>query len=432
MIAEALLRRSMIAPMLSALLLATPAASLSQDTPRTPDEIEGRRWAIGDYFDPDDRLAVALFYGRAAVRDRRAHMVLKEGRLSGSTGCGRLSGDYAISNGWISVEAVWDEGSQACSAHDRRLAFLVVKAMNGRWLLESQEDETFLTDPSARTRFDTSQRRIGLRLEEPGRDFSEFWNAWWRIERIAGVAEPSGVVQLNRHAAEVVAPGCGGYFPLNYPAGVRTVETASRMGGRQCLARDRDTWAPTATVLGFRDAVSAMVSYEVSGDILSGTNAKGEEVIRLRRIPHGGLEHRPWRIHAYEAEGALRVADVGLLTDTTFVGGELRGSSGCGGWSGGYELDGDRLHLQDVNSLLAGTCAPYDWREAEFIIEAMSKVVRVERRGDRMALLGRRGKVKILLAEPHDTQGSPGPVDRLAKVVEPAPPRRGLFGWRRR
>jgi heat shock protein HslJ len=118
------------------------------------------------------------------------------------------------------------------------------------------------------------------------------------------------------------------------------------------------------------------------------------------------IENRRWRIakYRYRGDGTQKVNEQGLVdaaktAEITFSNGRISGSPTCGALVGTYRLWSDQLTVH-AGLLLAGFCPDYQSGQNQLVLNALTGVLRIEKKDDHVLLYGEDGKARVLLVPP--------------------------------
>jgi heat shock protein HslJ len=370
-----------IAGFIATWLLALPFA-YGSDTGAIPGlskELEGRLWRVSHAtFEQED------IYPRSDDGSE-AYLSFNNSEISGTLGCGQLTGRYNLFHEGVQIFAAGNGDTQACSSTLRRQAEKLITALNGAVRLERGGDDAFYV-------FDV-QRKYQVRLEllSPGDDLSEFRATFWRLISLEGntIAEQNAEVRLGATTIEISKDGFLAEFAFRY--GLKKFSFNGPFSTTRPGGRDLPPLFKT-----FEQVLRRIASYTVSGDELATLDPAGRQIMLLKRIRPTGLEHRFWHIAEYAADGELKHTVSPQFQVITFVGGKVEGTAGCSALIGVYTLAGNSLSVQ-AGSSGVGYCPEQDRNENDLVMLALNQALRVRDDGNRVLLEDERGNINIVL-----------------------------------
>ena len=379
---------------------ADPAEAL-----RLPKELDGRLWRIASVqFERSGRRYPDDYIQPRSDDGSYAYLSFINGEISGSLGCGQLTGRYSFSEDGVQISASWRDDTQLCSSHIRQQAEVLILALKGAVRLERGGEDAFnLID---------EQKNYYIRLEllSPGLDLSEFRTTFWQLISLEGnaIAEQNAEVQLRGETMEVSKGGLLASFPFHYKlkkfsfsppwkiADPRYIDKA-KASPSISFAQSLQTFMLDHPFFSeFEKTLHKISSYSTNGDELATLDSSGRQIMLLKRIRSTGLEYRFWHIAEYAADGRLSPTVSPQFLVVTFVRGTMEGTAGCGALEGAYTLTGDSLSIQ-AGYVLAGLCFKQSENENRLVLDALNKASRIKEDGIRMLLQDDQGNTNIVL-----------------------------------
>ena len=321
------------------------------------------------------------------------------GTISGSTGCGRLTGTYHRSESRLTVAPVWsDDQERPCDEADRRDASRILGSLQEVRSINmepeySHEDVLLLQDANGET-------KVRLGPFRPGNDLSELHDTFWRVVSLQG-ADPvpeAAIVNIGERSIEISTPSCFSSFPYGFklsglqffPAFQRSTHTENSR-----FERDRRVTESFEALLG------RIKTYRSKDNTLTFFDGGGQALMVLRAIHSTGIENQRWRIAKYRAVSYPPTGGAGLIearerADITFLNGDIEGSSGCGGWVGSYTITGIVIAIR-ADAVLAGMCSGSGFNQGWLVKEAINGEMKIENDGGRVLLTNSSGQAQVLL-----------------------------------
>lgn len=178
----------------------------------------------------------------------------------------------------------------------------------------------------------------------------------WEVMTLAGAAaEPGGDVTFAAGGRISGATTCnlyGGTYRAQ--GGSRLTIELGMMTRRGChgVALDRER--------ALIEAFAATRAFRIEGATLVLAGEDGSELATLRRVGNAELEGPRHKIVSFLLDGGLHSTVAGSGAAVSFVGGEVRGNTGCRSFAGRYARSGDGLTLSDlvVTARTAEPCPP--------------------------------------------------------------------------
>ena len=349
-------------------------------------ELEGHLWRIDAVVFERSRSHRANDIYPAGDDGSDAYIKFENGEISGSLGCGQLTGRYGLSNNRMDISALSSSDRKPCGIRFAERAAGVISALRDAVSLEQRGDDAFHLFDQQKTYF------VRLELLSPGFDLSEFSGSFWRLVNLEGnrIVEPNTEVRLDRRTIDVSMGKFHAQFGFRYHLEKFTLDSPF---SAHSPAND----VPPPLFATFKQALHRIASYSANDDELAAMDVSGQQVMLLKRIRPTGFEYRDWHIAGYGMDGLLNpTTGFPQSQVVTFVRGKVQGWDGCRGFVGGYTLAGDSLSIQ-VGDLSGTGCPVAADNEKRLILYAFNKASRVKEDGGRMLLQDAQGNTNIVL-----------------------------------
>jgi len=360
-----------------------------------PADLEDHSWLMGSAsWNESEQWPT---YG--AIPKPKPYVSFAGGTISGSTGCGRLTGTYHRSEDRLTITPAWfDDQERPCDEADRKDASRILKSLQEVRSIHVEPeywhgDVLLLQDASGKTKVELGPFR-------PGSDLSELHDTFWRVVSIQG-SDPvpdSAIVNIGERLIEISTPSCFSSFPYGF-----------RLSGLQFFpAFQRSTHAQNdrfkqdrRVTESFEALLGQIKTYASKDDTLTFFNGSGQALMVLRAIRRTGIENQRWRIAKYRTVSnpptdAAGLVEAKVRAEITFLNGDIEGSSGCGGWVGSYTITGNVIAIR-AETVLAGLCSGSGTDQSWRVKIAINGQMRIENDGDRILLTSSSGQAQILL-----------------------------------
>jgi heat shock protein HslJ len=313
-----------------------------------------------------------------------AYISFENGEISGSLGCGQLTGRYDLSGDNVQLSISWT--NERCSVEFRRRTDKVISSLRRAVRLKRGGDDAFHLFDEQKSYF------VRLELLSPGFDLSEFRNSFWRVINLEGnpIADSDAEARIDRKTIEISMGKFRAKFLFRYSAKKIAFDGP-------LLSGIPDNGALPSFFETFGRVLQRIAGYSANGDELTALDLAGQQIMLLRRVRSTGLEYRYWRISAYGADGWLNPTTGFPQSQViTFVRGEMQGSAGCRGLVGDYTFAGDSLSIH-VGDHSGSGCSVAVENEQRIVLYALNKASRIKEDGVRMLLQDAQGNTNIVL-----------------------------------
>jgi heat shock protein HslJ len=373
-----------------ALAVSSAQSIAHNNTAPGPADIEGRQWHLGHSVNDVD----ASHKWRGDAGKGKPYITFASGAIEGSPGCGRFNGAYRRSGNQLTISAGWTEDKdKPCNDKEKESAANILQVLINVRQIHHEEPEYWHLD-------DEKGTQITLWLMQPGHDLSELEDTFWHLTQLEGSSADFADVIINIGPREVTFsnPSYQTSFSFHYKlAGLEFIPHY----GLSTAAKNRALSLDEQTAKVFETVLHEIRAYEASADSVTFFGKGRQPIMVINSFPRRTIEHRRWRIAKYHGDSAQQADQDGLLdaneyAEATFLNGRVRGSPGCGGWWGSYELAGNQLTF-DASLSLFGFCPPEDMTQDRLVENAFRAAVRIEEKGDHVLLRDKDGKVQILL-----------------------------------
>jgi hypothetical protein len=241
--------------------------------------------------------------------------------------------------------------------------------------------------PSARSSPSDTQASIA----KPEVNLTKLGVSYWQIEEPTGNVD--AIVTIDDSTIQYSGACAAAAFPYrqHWESEGQLEVFPAYMLATTCV--DRSLEAMSGFYFALRQANSVKGSSADGGQGLAFIWAS-KPLLHLERFEPEGLETRRWRITFFS--NGTRMVTPKTLPTITFQHGQLRGSLGCGGLMGGYQLGAERLVIRPL-SVLAGFCTTGHARENDLELNALIATRRQEPDGRKMILVDDKGVTWVVL-----------------------------------
>ena len=334
-----------------------------------------------------------------AISKQEPYIHFAGGSISGTTGCGRLTGSYHRSEDRLTIAPVWsDDQERPCGEADRKEASRILGSLQEVRAIHVQldhwdGDNLLLQDVSGKLKVELDPFR-------PGSDLSELHDTFWRVVRLQGASpvSESAIVNIDGQSIEISTPSCFSSFPYRFKLSGLQFFPASGTGTHPENKRfEQDRQVTTS----FEALLGRIKTYTSKGDTLTFSDGNGQALMVLRAIRRTGIENQRWLIAKYRAASNPPTDGAGMVeakerAEITFVNGDIKGSSGCGVWDGTYKLTGNIITIS-AYTLLEGRCSSSGMDQGWRVDQSINRQLKIENHGDRVLLTNSSGQAQILL-----------------------------------
>jgi heat shock protein HslJ len=160
--------------------------------------------------------------------------------------------------------------------------------------------------------------------------------------------------------------------------------------GLQCAA----TTAFEAVVKNVKRALA-------DGEKLTLLNGTGQILFEAKRIEANGIEYRKWRLASFYGDEGMEKTEklfgFNSARPAVFMHGAFIGADGCGYMTSSYVLNGDRLNIDRMPTLILGMCTDRAVKMSIRFSEALSGDRLVVKAGNKVILKTLTGHQRIVL-----------------------------------
>jgi heat shock protein HslJ len=360
-----------------------------------PADIEGRDWHISNYFVNKSQ----TWPYRGLGQKVEAYLTFESGVIKGTPGCGWFTGKYQRTDEQLNISAKWtDDLKTPCGDEAVNNAKAILEALANVRQIHTEppywrSDALLLNDGNGST-------QVTLSPMQPGNDLSELQDSFWHLIQLENADGDLSDVVINIETVGMTfsTPSYFISFPYQYKMSGLEFHPAYAYGNfspKGKTSRDKQI-AKT-----FEKALHRVEGYKLSQGNLALFGSDQHRVMVLKYIQSTGLENRKWRIAKYRSEGIYPRDSEGLTdatedADIVFLNGQVRGSPGCGGWTGTYQLSGNKLRTQ-AGAFLAGLCSKNGDIQGQMVVKDFNTDLTIEQTGDHVLLRDNSGRARILL-----------------------------------
>ncbi len=223
-------------------------------------------------------------------------------------------------------------------------------------------------------------------------NLDELLNTEWDLVTMNGEAPVDGTMPTLSFEEDVIngTTGCNSYFGGYMLDGTNL--TIEQVGQTEMFCEGR-----MEQEMAYTQMLMSAVSLTLEDGTLTIHTSEGDLV--YVSATHEVLEGQTWHLSGIAtADGGILHTWVDERITAEFVDGEVSGSSGCNGYGGSYELDGNNINLgPTVGTLMACEEDEINQREAEFLA-ALGNIASYEIIRDNLTFFDADGNIVMTFA----------------------------------